>query len=124
VTNLLRLNHLNDDVKLMLERGDIDMGHARALLALEGDSQSDTARVVVGKGMNVRETEALVKRVLEPPKSKPEKKPDPNINDLERSLAERLGAAVAIQHGGRGNGKLVISYSSIDELEGILGRIR
>lgn len=124
VTNLLRLNHLNDDVKLMLERGDIDMGHARALLALEGDNQSDTARVVVGKGMNVRETEALVKRVLDPPKAKPEKLPDPNINDLERSLAERLGAAVAIQHGGRGNGKLVISYSSIDELEGILGRIR
>ena len=123
VTNLLRLNHLNDDVKLMLERGDIDMGHARALLALESDSQSDTARIVVGKGLNVRETEALVKRVLEPPKAKPEKKPDANISDLERHLAERLGAAVAIQHGERGKGKLVINYSSLDELEGILGRI-
>ena len=123
VTNLLRLNHLNDDVKLMLERGDIDMGHARALLALESESQSDTARIVVGKGMNVRETEALVKRVLDPPKAKPEKKPDANISDLERHLADRLGAAVAIQHGERGKGKLVINYSSLDELEGILGRI-
>lgn len=123
VTNLLRLNHLNDDVKLMLERGDIDMGHARALLALESDSQSDTARTVVGKGLNVRETEALVKRVLEPPKAKPEKKADANISDLERHLAERLGAAVAIQHSERGKGKLVINYSSLDELEGILGRI-
>lgn len=123
VTNLLRLNHLNDDVKLMLERGDIDMGHARAMLALESDKQSDTARIVVGKGLNVRETEALVKRVLEPPKAKPEKKPDANISDLERHLAERIGAAVAIQHSERGKGKLVINYSSLDELEGILGRI-
>lgn len=124
VTNLLRLNHLNDDVKVMLERGDIDMGHARALLSLEGEPQSEAARLVVGKGMNVRETESLVKRFLEPPKPKTEKTPDPNVADLERNLSERIGAAVAIQHGQKGRGKLVISYSSLDELEGILGRIR
>ena len=123
VTNLLRLNHLNDDVKVMLERGDIDMGHARALLALEGELQSEAGRIVVGKGFNVRETEALVKRLLQPAKPKVEKTPDANITDLERSLSERLGAAVAIQHGERGRGKLVINYSSVDELEGILGRI-
>ncbi|MBQ1783967.1 MAG: ParB/RepB/Spo0J family partition protein [Gammaproteobacteria bacterium] len=123
VTNLLRLNQLNDDVKVMLEHGDIDMGHARALLALEGEQQSEAGRVVVGKGYNVRETEALVKRMQQPVKPKVEKAPDANITDLERSLSERLGAAVAIQHGERGKGKLVINYASIDELEGILGRI-
>ena len=123
VTNLLRLNTLNDDVKLLLERGDIEMGHARALLALSGELQSDTARVVADKGLTVRETEALVKKAQEAPKE-PKKEPkDPDITRLETKLGETLGAQVAINHTKRGKGKMVISYSSLEELDGILAKI-
>lgn len=126
VSNLLRLLSLNEDVKRLVENGDLEMGHARALLALSGDTQSVVARNVVGKGLSVRETERLVKRTLEHPAGQPkeEKKVDPDIRRLEQDLGERIGARVAIQHGAKGKGKLVIQYNSLDELDGILAHIK
>ncbi|GGO66764.1 ParB/RepB/Spo0J family partition protein [Bowmanella pacifica] len=124
VTNLLRLNNLNDDVKLLLEYGDIEMGHARALLSLEGEQQVDAARTVVGKGMTVRDAEKLVRKLLEPEPVKAPKQADPDIKRLENLLAENLGAAVSINHNRKGKGKLVISYTSLDELDGILVRLK
>ncbi|GAB3025896.1 ParB/RepB/Spo0J family partition protein [Bowmanella dokdonensis] len=123
VTNLLRLNNLNDDVKLLLEYGDLEMGHARALLSLEGDLQNDAARAVVAKGMTVRDAEKLVRKMLEPVQPKADKRTDPDIKRLETQLSENLGAAVSISHNSRGKGKLVISYTSLDELDGILSKI-
>ncbi|QDP02830.1 ParB/RepB/Spo0J family partition protein [Thalassotalea sp. PS06] len=124
VTNLLRLNSLNTDVKTFLENGDIDMGHARALLALTGDVQTTTARTVAAKELTVRETEALVKKVLEPVAPKAAKEKDANTLKLEQELAERIGSSVDIQHNRKGKGKMVISYASLDELDGILSKIR
>jgi len=127
VTNLLRLLTLAEQVKRMLENGDLEMGHARALLALEGDVQLRTAQAVVAKGLSVRETERLVKQTLEHPQgkaAKAEKKEDPDIRRLELDLGDRLGAKVAIQHGNQGKGKLVIQYNSLDELDGILEHIK
>ena len=86
VTNLLRLNNLNDDVKKLVEYGDIEMGHARALLALEGEEQSQAARHVSGKGLTVRDTEKLVKKLLEPQKPKDEKKIDHDVARLTTRL--------------------------------------
>lgn len=123
VTNLLRLNSLNDDVKRLLEHGDLEMGHARALLALTGDGQSDAARLVAGKGLSVRETEKLVKKLLEGKPAKVEKSVDPDIRRLETTLSERFGAKVAINNGTKGSGKVVISYASLDELDGILAHL-
>ncbi|WP_394173039.1 ParB/RepB/Spo0J family partition protein [Thalassotalea litorea] len=123
VTNLLRLNSLNNDVKTFLENGDIDMGHARALLALTGDVQTATARTVAAKELTVRETEALVKKVLEPVAPKAAKQKDANTVKLEQELAERIGSSVEIQHNRKGKGKMVISYASLDELDGILSKI-
>jgi len=122
ITNLLRLNNLNEDVKLLLEHGDIEMGHARALLSLNGDSQSDAARIVSGKGLTVRDTETLVRKLLEPPKEKIEQKVDPDISRLENEVSESLGAAVNISYNNKGKGKMVINYTSLDQLEGILAR--
>jgi ParB family chromosome partitioning protein len=128
VANLLRLMQLNDDVKIMLERGDIEMGHAKALLGLQELKQSEAARHVVAKEMTVRQTEAYVRNVQDESKlgSKGKEKPraNPDIQRLERTLGERLGANVAIQHSAKGKGKLVINYSNLDELDGILAHIQ
>jgi len=124
VSNLLRLNNLNDEVKTLLEHGDLEMGHARSLLALENDLQTTTARVVVGKELTVRETEALVKKVLSPEKPKAEKVKDTNTVSLEQNLAELIGSPVSISHNKKGKGKLVINYTNLDELDGILARIK
>lgn len=124
VTNLLRLNNLNDDVKLLLEHGDIEMGHARALLSLQGEQQSEAATVVSGKGMTVRDTENFVRRLLEPTKPKEDKKPDPDVERLETQLSENLGAPVSIAHNAKGKGKVVINFSSLDQLDGILARMK
>jgi len=124
VTNLLRLLTLNPDVRQMLEEGRMDMGHARALLALSGKAQSDAGRQVVDRGLSVRETENLVRRLTERPTSaKAPRAKDPDIRALEEKLADRLGARVVIQHSG-GKGKLIVAYNSIDELDGILARIK
>src|SRR5690554_2038542 len=125
VANLLRLVNLNPDVKLLLEHGDIEMGHARALLGLEGEQQSEAATKVVSGALNVRQTEALVRNIQEGKKSpsKPEPK-SPDINRLENLLGDKLGAKVAISHTKKGKGKLVIAYNSLDELDGILSHIK
>lgn len=124
VTNLLRLNNLNEDVKILLEHGDIEMGHARALLALQGDLQTEAAQTVSNKGMTVRDTENLVRKLLEPPKPKEETKPDPDVQRLETELSENLGAPVSIAHNAKGKGKMVINFASLDQLDGILSKIR
>lgn len=124
VTNLLRLNQLNDDVKLLLEHGDIEMGHARALLALDGLVQSDAARIVAAKQMTVRDTENLVRRLLEPAPEATPKVKDPDVSSLEQRLSERFAAPVEINYNKKGKGNLVISYSSLDELEGILSKLQ
>lgn len=128
VANLLRLMQLNNDVKIMLERGDIEMGHAKALLGLQDQVQSEAARHVVAKDMTVRQTESYVRNLQnnsESADSSNEKnRPNPDIQRLERTLGERLGANVAIQHSAKGKGKLVINYSNLDELDGILAHIK
>lgn len=126
VTNLLRLMSLRDDVQRLLEHGDLEMGHARALLSLSPELQASTAHTVVSKGLSVRQTESLVRNLLD---NKPEKKSDEisadaDIKRLEESLAQKLGANVQIQHTVKGKGKLVLSYNSLDELDGILSHIR
>ncbi|MCK7547951.1 ParB/RepB/Spo0J family partition protein [Marinobacter koreensis] len=127
ITNLLRLIGLTEDVRLMLEHGDLEMGHGRAMLTLPPELQMQVARQVVGKSLSVRQTEALVRRLQqETPKKSNNRSQDtdPNIRRLQDDLAERLGARVAISHGAKGKGKLVIEYSSLDELDGILGHIK
>lgn len=124
ITNLLRLMSLPDDVKLLLERGDLEMGHARALLGLPAEQQTPAARQVVAKGLTVRQTEALVRQWLNPRREPGDTRVNPDIERLEQDLAERIGAAVSIQHGAKGKGKLVISYSSLDELDGVLMHIK
>lgn len=126
VSNLLRLLTLNTDVRKMLEQGDLEMGHARALLALDGEKQSQTAREVSAKGYSVRETEQLVRRLSAAPAKakKPAKSLDPDIKRLQDDLTEKLAAKVAFQHTAKGNGKMVIHYNSLDELEGILKHIQ
>lgn len=124
VANLLRLMNLNDEVKRLLEHGDIEMGHARALLGLEGDDQSNAARMVVSKALTVRQTEALIRDWHSPNVEAKHRESNPDIQRLERILGDRLGAKVAIQHNAKGKGKLVINYTSLDELDGILGHIK
>jgi ParB family chromosome partitioning protein len=126
VTNLLRLLELNDDVKHLLEKSELEMGHARALLGLSGKMQSDAAREVARRGMSVRETERLVRRRLRQQTLARSGRPavDPDIQRLQLDLSERLGAKVHLQHSARGKGKLVISYNSLDELDGILKHIK
>ncbi|MDT8383602.1 MAG: ParB/RepB/Spo0J family partition protein, partial [Gammaproteobacteria bacterium] len=126
VSNLLRLLTLNEDVRKMLEHGDLEMGHARALLALQGRAQSEAAREVATRGYSVRETEQLVRRLGAPPAQgkKASPLPDPDIRRLQDELSGKLSAKVLFQHAARGNGKLVIHYNSLDELDGILQRIQ
>ncbi len=123
VTNLLRLNNLNDDVKLLLEHGDIEMGHARALLALDGEQQTEAAQIVSGKALTVRDTEKLVRKYLEPATPKPEKKVDPDVQNLMNRLSENLGTAVNIDHNAKGKGKITINFSDLEQLDGILSKI-
>jgi ParB family transcriptional regulator, chromosome partitioning protein len=126
VTNLLRLMTLSHDVRLMLERGDIEMGHARALLGLDGERQSEAAKTVSGKGLSVRQTEALVRRLQAEGSKAPAQadREDPDIRNLENSLSEKIGARVEILHSSKGSGKLTLRYNSLDELDGILSHIR
>lgn len=110
ITNLLRLISLSEDVRVMLEHGDLEMGHGRAMLTLQPEQQMQVARQVVAKSLSVRQTEALVRRVQQesPNRKKAKGEVDPNIRALQDDLAERLGARVSIDHGQRGKGKLVI----------------
>lgn len=126
IANLLRLLTLEPDVRHLIETSQLDTGHAKVLLALEGPKQLKIARQVVSGKLSVRQTESLVKSTLAGPNSGDEAstRADPNITKLERDLSGKLGAAVSINHAKAGRGKLVINYSSLDELDGILRRIR
>jgi len=125
VTNLMRLATLQPLVQQQLERGDIELGHAKCLLALEGETQVSAARTVASEGLTVRQTEVLVKKLQSPSLGKKSiTKPSQDIINLQTELSEKLGAAVKIQHGSRGSGKLTISYNSVDELDGILGHLK
>jgi len=124
VTNLLRLFDLNEDVKQLVETGVLEMGHARALLGLQGVEQSEAARQVAAGGLSVRETEQLVRKAQQPPATRsPAPAVDADIYRLQEELAERLGASIKFQQGAKGKGKLIIHYNNLDELEGILAHI-
>lgn len=123
VSNLLRLQDLNPDVKALLAMRDIEMGHARALLAIDGMEQSSVAKDVARKGLSVRETEALIRKISSPAKKSKSTRKDPDIIKLEERLTECLGAAVTIRQKGKGKGSLEIAYTSLDVLDGILSRI-
>jgi ParB family chromosome partitioning protein len=129
VSNLLRLLELPTEICELLEQRALEMGHARALLALTARrQQAEVGALVAKKGLSVRETEALVRRLQAPRAvdgdgASPAGR-DPNVERLEQELTEKLGARVAIQHGARGRGKLVVNYNSLDELDGILAHIR
>jgi ParB family transcriptional regulator, chromosome partitioning protein len=127
VTNLLRLIALTDEVKTLLEHGDLEMGHARALLTLDAPDQRDIGRQIVAKGLSVRQTETLVRNFQEnkhKDKIKAPAAPSADIRRLQEQLSDTLGAGVEIQHTAKGKGKLVISYNTLDELDGILAHIK
>jgi ParB family chromosome partitioning protein len=128
VSNLLRLLELAPEVCELLEKRTIEMGHARALLALtQRRQQTEVGLLVAKKSLSVRDTEALVRRLQAPAgggSAEPAASRDPNVERLEQELAEKLGARVAIQHGSGGKGKLVVSYNSLDELDGIIAHIQ
>ncbi|MDH5433529.1 MAG: ParB/RepB/Spo0J family partition protein [Gammaproteobacteria bacterium] len=121
ITNLLRLLSLTETCRTMLERGEMEMGHARALLSLPAESQTQVARTVAEKGLTVRETESLVRQYLNPPpkKAKAADK-DKHIEQLERNIADKIGAPTSINHADNGKGKITIQYNDLDELDGIL----
>ena len=123
VTNLIRLGGLHIDVQKMLQSGKLEMGHARALLTLPDSKQVEFARVVAQKGLSVRQTEALVRKVNLDDEPKLGRNTDPNIKKLEESLGEKLGARVLVQHNSKGKGRLIITYNSLDELDGILAHL-
>jgi len=124
-TNLLRLLNLEQPVKELLMAGRIDMGHARALLALEGARQTDLARKVDREGCSVRDTEQLVQDLLHPKTRKPPVRPrtDRDIARLEEEVSERLGTSVEIKPGKKGTGKLVVGYMSHAHLDELLGKL-
>src|SRR5579871_1464841 len=129
VTNLLRLLELTAEVCELIEQRALEMGHARALLGLtQRRQQTEVAMLVAKKGLSVRETEALVRRLQTPPAAAngtaSGSTRDANVQRLEQELADKLGARVAIQQGSGGKGKLVVSYNSLDELDGILAHIQ
>lgn len=123
VSNLLRLLDLAPDVKSMLGKGGLEMGHARALLGLEESRQIEIANKAVNQGLSVRAVEKLVREVSEERQVVNHKKMDPDTLRLQRELSERTGAKVEINHQSNGRGKLIINYASLEELEGIIGRI-
>jgi len=129
VTNLMRLLELNPDVKAFVDERQLEMGHARALMALQGDEQSYAAARVVKKGMSVRDTEALIRK-LKQAAAQPAKSPaadsienDPDVRRMLQGLTEKLGAQVQLKQSVGGKGKLTIIYNSLDELEGIMAHI-
>jgi ParB family chromosome partitioning protein len=128
VSNLLRLLDLNSEARKLLQAGELEMGHARALLAVaDGRKQAQAALTIVRKGLSVREAERLVKQLLGGAGKAPTgtgATRDPDIRRLQDDLADRLGARVTIQHSKNGRGKLVVTYNSLDELDGILSHIQ
>lgn len=123
VTNLLRLTELGPEAKRFVREGKLAMGHARALLSLSARQQADAARQIVARSLSARDAEALVRRLKRPSVEAEKPRRDANIEALERELTERLATKVAVQASGRERGKLVIHYSSLDQLDGILKRL-
>ena len=125
VSNLLRLRNLNEDVKRLLENGDLEMGHARALLALEDEAQSNAASDIVEKGLSVRETEQLIRRLSQPKKEKPHQSDAmrQELDKIEQLINNKLGDRFALKHTASGKGKLVIDYADVAELKNIVQRI-
>ncbi|MDH3451398.1 MAG: ParB/RepB/Spo0J family partition protein [Gammaproteobacteria bacterium] len=123
VSNLLRLLDLHDEVKRLLVAGELEMGHARALLGAPRERQPTLAGKVVSAGLNVRQTETLVRGSEKPAPRAPGNRRDPDIMALEQRLGEQLGAAVSVTHRANGSGSLTVKYHSLDELEGILEHI-
>jgi ParB family chromosome partitioning protein len=129
VSNLLRLLELAPEITAYVEKRELEMGHARALLGLtQRRHQIEVGALVAKKGLSVRETEALVRSMLakasgSAPATKDSKALDPNVRRLQDELSEKLGAKVQIEHTGSGKGKVVVSYHSLDELDGILAHI-
>ena len=123
IANLLRLLQLPESVRLMLERGDLEMGHARSLLTLEEDVQQQAAQEVVAKGLSVRQTEDLVRRLQQP--KTPDRKPavDADVVRLQEQLSDSLGAKVGIRQNAKGKGLITINYASLDQLDGIIQRL-
>ena len=127
IANLLRLMTLKDDVRTMLEHGDLEMGHARAILGLPLQLQSMAAKNVVSKGLSVRQTESLVRKLHETQQEQHQQtkhEPDADIRQLEEELSQKLGTQINVQHGAKGKGRLIIKYSSLDELDGIIAHLR
>lgn len=121
VANLLRLLNLSSEAQQLIDQGMIEMGHARALLALPLDQQAETGRRIARERLSVRQAERLVRRLLEGKPAVGEKE-DADTVRLARQISEKIGARVAIKHKASGEGQIVIRYSSLDELDGILGR--
>lgn len=126
VTNLMRLMTLESEVRTLLERGDLELGHAKVLLGLKSGAQVEAARTVVDKGLTVRQTEALVRRLLQEAEAPAEQsqRVDPDIKRLQDQLSEKIGVPVMVQHSAKGKGKLVLKYNSLDELDGIIAHIK
>jgi ParB family chromosome partitioning protein len=130
VSNLLRLLELPDEISAFVERRELEMGHARALLGLtQRRQQIEVGTLVAKRGLSVRDTEGMVRSMLAKAAggsagAKESKALDPNVQRLQDELSEKLGAPVQIQHTGSGKGKVVVSYHSLDELDGILAHIR
>ncbi len=128
VTNLLRLLNLTEVVRRYVEHGDLELGHAKVLLALSSAQQEEAAGLIINKGLSVRQTEVLVKQMQTDKSAKKIAatiaKRSPDIVNLEEMLAEKVGVPVIIQHHPKGKGKLVFNYSSLDELDGILQHIK
>jgi ParB family chromosome partitioning protein len=123
IANLLRLLQLSEPVRLMLERGDLEMGHARSLLALDEETQLHLAREVVAKGLSVRQTEQLVRKSQSTTKVVTKQVPNAEINNLQDRLSGTIGAAVSIKQSAKGKGKLTISYATLDQLDSIIARL-
>jgi len=123
-TNLLRLLKLAKPVQEMLMEGALEMGHARALLALDGARQIETGKRIAAKGLSVRETEALVQKLLRGPAARRRKNGDRDLARLEEETSERLGTTVEIRAGKRGSGKVIVHYSSLDHLDELLKKLR
>jgi ParB family chromosome partitioning protein len=123
VSNLLRLLSLTPAVRELLEGGTIDMGHARALLALSPQRQTEAARTVVGKGLSVRETEQLVARLIKDVPAPTKRRVDRDVARLEEELSERVGTRIEIKPGTKGTGKIVVRYASHDHFDDLVARL-
>lgn len=124
VTNLIRLLELHDDVKTMVQRGELEMGHARALLPLDPIKQIQTAKLIIDKELSVRATEKLIRDIQDPKKkTHTAKQQDPDIIMLQNQLKDKLGTKINIRHTTKGSGKIIIHYNNLDEFEGILDHL-